>query len=120
QSLYNSDRPKSLKQRIRKTHLANGQTIELFDQLKNDGVIAMFLAHLSGECNSPSVVKNELACWGKDQEELPFNTYICRRDRPGTMITLSANDIIKSKEQPLKLEKLKKKMIPPRDLLSYF
>ncbi len=120
QSLYNSNRPKQLKQRIRKTHLANSQTIKLFDQLKNDGVIAMFLAHLSGECNSPSVVKNELACWGKDQEELPFNTYICRRDRHGTMITLSANDIIKSEEQPLNLVKLKKKMVPPRDLLSYF
>ena len=120
QMLYNSNRPKQLIQRIWKTHLANGQTIELFDQLKNDGVIAMFLAHISGECNSPSVVKNKLANWGKDREELPFNTYICRRDRPGTMITLSGNDIIKSKEQPLNLEKLKEKMTPRRDILSYF
>jgi phosphoribosyl 1,2-cyclic phosphodiesterase len=120
QMLYNSSRPKSLKQRIRKTHLSNDQTIELFDQLKNEGVKAMFLAHISGECNSPAVVKNELACWGKDQEKLPFNTYICRRDRPGTLITLTANDNIESKQRPLNLEKLKEKMTPRRDLLSYF
>ena len=120
QALYNSNRPKSLIQRIQKTHLANEQTIKLFDQLKNNGIIVMFLAHLSGECNSPTLVKNELAHWGINQSSFPFNTFICERNRPGTMMTLSGNDLFKSNKNPLKLKNLKRKSSPRKDLLSYF
>ena len=120
QALYNSNRPKSLKHRIRKTHLANEQTIKLFDQLKNNGIIAMFLAHLSGECNSPALVKNELAHWGMNQSFLPFNTFICQRNRPGAMMTLSGNDVFKSNKNPLILKNLKRKSSPRKNLLSYF
>jgi len=120
QALYNSNRPKSLKQRIRKTHLSNEQTIKLFDQLQNKGIIAMFLAHLSGECNSPALVENELAHWGMNHDSFPFNTFICRRDRPGAVMTLSGNDVFDSNQNPLILSDLKRKFSPRKNLLSYF
>ena len=120
QALYNSNRPKSLIQRIQKTHLANEQTIKLFDQLKNNGIIVMFLAHLSGECNSQTLVKNELAHWGMNHYSLPFNTFICQRNSPGAMITLSGNDVFKSNKDPLILKNLRRKFSPRKDLLSYF
>ena len=120
QALYNSNRPKLLKQRIKKTHLANEQTTTVFDQLINQEIVAIYLAHISGECNSPKLIKNELARWGMKKDFFPWNMYISRRDRPSALITLSGSDTCKSTMRPLVLSELKARYSPRKDLLSYF
>jgi len=59
QGLLESDtkRPWSIKQRIssRHGHLSNEQTAELIRALTEDGLKAVVLGHLSGDCNTPEV-----------------------------------------------------------------
>lgn len=119
-ALYMSNRPRWLKQRILATHLSNEQTIEIFDNLLNHSPKILFFGHLSGECNSPNTVRNSIAKWGMDHEELPWNCFICRRDKPGAVVTISENEKISHSENPLNLKDLINNYTPPIDLMSYF
>lgn len=53
--LYNSSRPDTLKHRIdsRKGHLSNDQSSRYMAKLIGDSTKAIYLAHLSEECNTP-------------------------------------------------------------------
>ena len=108
-----------MKKRIRVSNLDNGQTIDALSQIDTESKVLMF-GHLSGECNSPKLVKNELAKLGKDIEDFPLECYICRRDSPGPLITLSGGDKLSSSENSLNLNLLKETYKPRKDLLSYF
>ncbi len=121
-ALYRSQRSRSLKRRIRKTHLDNGQTTSILSQIDQDNKVLLF-GHLSGECNSPLHVKRELLEWGEEQEEFPWDCFICRRDSPGPLLMLSGNDMLHTSEQSLSLKSLKENrriLQPKKDLLSYF
>jgi phosphoribosyl 1,2-cyclic phosphodiesterase len=53
--LRDSARPWSLKQRIqgRRGHLSNDQAVEVITQVAGEGTGAIYLAHLSADCNNP-------------------------------------------------------------------
>jgi phosphoribosyl 1,2-cyclic phosphodiesterase len=119
-ALYMSNRPRWLKQRIIASHLSNEQTLEIFDNLLDYSPKILFFGHLSGECNSPNIVKNSIAKWGMDREELPWNCFICRRDKPGAVVTISENEKMSYSEKPLNLKELISSYTPPIDLMSYF
>ena len=57
--LQNSDRPWSLKQRIRgrKGHLSNEQACELLARVASESLRALFLAHISEECNDMGIAR---------------------------------------------------------------
>jgi phosphoribosyl 1,2-cyclic phosphodiesterase len=57
QMLRDAQRPWSLKQRIagRQGHLSNQQAGELLADIAGDGLRVAFLAHLSSDCNSPTL-----------------------------------------------------------------
>ncbi len=61
--LMGSRRPWSLKQRIsgRQGHLSNQQAAELISELAGPELQAVFLAHLSRECNSPALAEKAIA-----------------------------------------------------------
>lgn len=56
-----SDRPWSLKQRIsgRHGHLSNCQTCELLGEIATPSLRAVFLAHISGDCNERGIAERE-------------------------------------------------------------
>ena len=57
QLLKDADRPWHLKQRIfgRQGHLSNAHAAQLVAEISGPGLSAVFLAHLSGECNRPDL-----------------------------------------------------------------
>ncbi len=56
-----SDRPWSLKQRIagRHGHLSNSQTCELLDEIASPSLKAVYLAHISSDCNERDIAERE-------------------------------------------------------------
>ena len=58
--VHTADRPWSLKQRIlsNQGHLSNRAAAGLVAEIAGEGLAHLFLAHLSGDCNSPSHAKN--------------------------------------------------------------
>ncbi|MHA2225411.1 MAG: MBL fold metallo-hydrolase [Candidatus Hodarchaeales archaeon] len=89
-SLFSSRRPYWLKKRIRATHLANNESRATFNSLLGSSVKALFLGHLSGECNSPDLVTNEVSIW-QASKEVQWKWFICQRDRPGELVELDRN-----------------------------
>ncbi len=61
--LDGSERPLSLKQRIRGRHghLSNGDAVALLESLDNPRLRRVYLGHLSRECNRPELVESALA-----------------------------------------------------------
>ena len=59
QMLKDADRPWHLKQRIsgRQGHLSNQHAAELVSEIAGPHLSAVFLAHLSGECNTPELAQ---------------------------------------------------------------
>jgi phosphoribosyl 1,2-cyclic phosphodiesterase len=120
QALYRSDRSKWLKRRVQHAHLSNEQTTKALNEIIDQKLKVLLFGHLSGECNSPKLVQNSLALWGKNNDEFPWNCFICRRDKSGVIIKISESENIQFSEQPLDLKKLIKNYTPPSDLTSYF
>lgn len=63
QMLKDADRPWHLKQRIigRQGHLSNQHAAELLSEIAGPHLKAVFLAHLSGECNLPELARKTVA-----------------------------------------------------------
>lgn len=63
QMLKDADRPWHLKQRIigRQGHLSNQHAAELLTEIAGPQLKAVFLAHLSGECNLPELARKTVA-----------------------------------------------------------
>lgn len=57
--LFSSKRPEALKRRIsgRQGHLSNLECADLIESVFHPGLKQIYLAHLSGECNSPDLSK---------------------------------------------------------------
>ncbi len=119
-ALYKSKRPKWLKERIKASHLSNNQTIGILDKLLNHSPNVLFFGHISGECNSPKLIQDSLALWGINREKFPWYCFICRRDKPGAIVTLSGRDRMHISQKSLDLKMLKRNYSPQKDLLSYF
>lgn len=119
-NLYSSNRPIWLKKRIDEYHLSNDQVIRIFRHLEETQIVGLFFGHLSGECNSPSIVENRLVEWAQKRENFPWKCYICTRTAPSSMITLKNREIIESTQPALSLKKLQIEYTPRRDLLFYF
>jgi phosphoribosyl 1,2-cyclic phosphodiesterase len=77
--LLTSRRPLFLKRRIRACHLSNEETISNLDQLVESNIKNLYIGHLSGECNSPELVKESITVW-EEEQSVPWNWFICRRD----------------------------------------
>jgi phosphoribosyl 1,2-cyclic phosphodiesterase len=103
-ALRNSMRPVWLKERIRNVHLSNRKTISYFGNLVESKLKALFIGHLSGECNSPDLVANSLFNWTNEQS-IPWNWYLSRRDKTCEAITLSS-DTIKTNMKPMEVKPL--------------
>jgi phosphoribosyl 1,2-cyclic phosphodiesterase len=90
--LNDSRRPWYLKQRIasRQGHMANQQTAELLAEIAHPGLKAIFLAHLSAECNTPetalAVIKKALAARGFPDIRL----YLTYPDKPSEIVEVGA------------------------------
>ncbi len=85
QLLMASDRPWTLKQRIRGSqgHLSNRHAADLIAEVAGPELVDVFLAHLSAECNAPHVAL-ECAREALNARGLAHVTVHCtRQDRPG-------------------------------------
>jgi len=89
--LRDSSRPWSLKQRIagRQGHLSNAKAGELIVAVAGDTLRTVFLAHLSGDCNTPDLalrtVREVLHRGGISQIDVKL-TYACRVSEVATVL----------------------------------
>ncbi len=91
QMLKNSRRPAYLKTRIKQTHLSNKNTLQYLEKVINERTKAVFLAHLSGECNTPDLVANRIDGLRKylsEKKQISFDWVICRRDSSSSLLTI--------------------------------
>lgn len=89
--LKNSRRPYFLKERIKKTHLSNVSTIKILESVISKQTKALFLGHLSGECNTPNTVGKLISrfqsyCKEKVPEKSNWKWIICTRDESSTLV----------------------------------
>lgn len=92
EALKNSSRPYWLKKRIRESHLANSESTRVFDSLNDSSTKAIFLGHLSGECNSPNLVGSEIHRW-HSENSYSWSWFICRRDISGKAVQFDGHRI---------------------------
>ena len=92
EALKSSRRPYWLKKRIRESHLANSESTKAFDSLNDSSAKAIFLGHLSGECNSPNLVGSEIQKW-HSENSYSWNWFICRRDMSGKAVQFDGHRI---------------------------
>lgn len=81
--LAKSDRPISLKRRIEKTHLSNYEALRILKEVHNKYLQLVAFGHLSGECNTPGIVSNNLAEYLVDTQ---VSWVVNERDCMGTHI----------------------------------
>ncbi|MFW9991475.1 MAG: MBL fold metallo-hydrolase [Candidatus Odinarchaeota archaeon] len=79
EALLTSRRPVFLKQRIRACHMSNEKTLTSLTELVESNIEKLYVGHLSGECNSPDMVKDEIVLWEVEQA-VPWEWSVCRRD----------------------------------------
>lgn len=97
-ALLTSRRPLFLKRRIRACHLSNGEMLASLEGLvESSAIIELFVGHLSGECNSPELVKDELAFW-EEEQSVPWNWHVCRRDGITEKIVIDREQVKKAAE----------------------
>lgn len=87
--LSKSRRPYWLKQRIKETHLSNNKFLQLAKQIISDRTKAVYLGHLSGECNDESIVVDQMKKFTKVQ---PVNWVVCTRASESAKFTLKKHN----------------------------
>ena len=82
--LMMSDRAYSLKQRIsgRSGHLANRDAANLFRETNPANLKALFLAHLSSECNRPHLAMEEMLEAIREHNREDINLHVLEQDVP--------------------------------------
>lgn len=89
--LNESSRPIYLKQRIKATHMTNKKTMEILSTTINERTKAVYLAHLSGECNRPELVTN-LIKNNYDKIDYPnWKWAICLREESSSIFESPSN-----------------------------
>lgn len=86
--LEKSRRPYSLKTRIKKTHLSNTKFMDLLGNIHTENTSAIFVGHLSGECNSEQIVYDQMKGYS---DENPLNWAICSRYRKSAKLLLTGD-----------------------------
>jgi phosphoribosyl 1,2-cyclic phosphodiesterase len=83
QMLKDADRPWHLKQRIsgRQGHLSNQHAAELLTEIAGPHLKAVFLAHLSSECNSPELALRTVSDALKNKGHLHVRVVVAPSDR---------------------------------------
>ena len=98
QMLMNSRRTRWLKERIRKTHLANMETRNALRASIGERLKVVFLAHLSGECNNMAIVANEINSLKKSIEQrgkfVDWKWIICPRHESSTIVRYDDNLVL--------------------------
>lgn len=88
--LARSRRPAMLKARIRKNHMSNVDTLRVIEQIDSERIKVLFMAHLSGECNSPDIVAKGLRELANSLDRTsPWDWVIATRDASSTLVELN-------------------------------
>lgn len=99
--LKKSSRPYYLKQRINKYHLSNDYTSEVLESVKKEKdsyrIKGLILGHLSGECNSPDLVREWVRDW-QHTNETNWNWYLAPRDNSSDLIKVTPDGIREEKK----------------------
>lgn len=94
--LDHSRRPLFLKNRIKQAHLSNKKTLQYLENIITKRTKAVFLAHLSGECNTPDLVAYRiegLRNYLKNKKQLSFDWVVCRRDASSSILKINSKKI---------------------------
>ena len=90
--LKKSNRPVYLKDRIKDYHLSNdytGEVLEIIKQQKDSSRIkGLILGHLSGECNSPDLVREWVRLW-QYENDASWDWFLAPRDNSSDLLTVS-------------------------------
>jgi phosphoribosyl 1,2-cyclic phosphodiesterase len=93
--LEKSRRPYFLKKRIRETHLSNAKTIEILKKSTSDRTKAIILAHLSGDCNHPKLVCDNIRKYQIECEiNNNWNWVVCTRHSKSSLLHLTDEKFI--------------------------
>lgn len=96
-----SSRPYYLKDRIRQFHLSNdytGDTLSSVLKYKSSSRIkGLILGHLSGECNSPELVREWVREW-QSENDVSWNWYLAPRDNSSDLISITPDTIKEDKK----------------------
>ncbi len=89
--LDNSRRPVFLKRRIRATHMNNRQTVGILNSVISERTKGIFLAHLSGECNSPGhvckIMKSLKSYYERSKiDKSSWRWIVCTREERSTLL----------------------------------
>ena len=99
--LKKSNRPYFLKERIKDYHLSNDYTSEILELVKRHNSSArikgLILGHLSGECNSPDLIRKWVREW-QQQNETNWNWYLAPRDKPSDLIKVTPESITEERK----------------------
>lgn len=99
--LKNSRRPNYLKSRVRANHLSNDQAADILSNIgkyeESKRIKGILLGHLSGECNSPDLIRDWVRNWQKRLDK-NWNFYMCPRDNSSDLITISPETIKEEKK----------------------
>ncbi len=95
-ALKYSARSEYLKRRIRNNHLSNKQTSEILENsLKArsiERIKAVMIGHLSGECNSPELIRESIKNW-QQKNDSNINFYFCPRDMSSDFLEISIDEV---------------------------
>ena len=94
--LKKSSRPVYLKERIKDYHLSNDYTSEVLELVKQQNsssrIKGVILGHLSGECNSPDLVREWVRHW-QHINDADWNWYLAPRDKSSDLIKITPDTI---------------------------
>jgi phosphoribosyl 1,2-cyclic phosphodiesterase len=94
--LKNSTRPPSLKKRIRECHLSNNESARILEKIQEekskDRIKAVILGHLSGECNSPELVREWVRTWVHNNDPA-WDWFLAPRDKSSDFLEVSFEDV---------------------------
>ncbi len=99
--LKRSSRPYYLKERIKDYHLSNDYTSDVLQLVKkqksSSRIKGLILGHLSGECNSPDLVREWVRDW-QHANETNWNWYLAPRDNSSDLINVTPEGISEEKK----------------------
>ena len=99
--LKKSNRPYYLKERIKDYHLSNDYTSDVLQSVKrsqsSSRIKGLILGHLSGECNSPDLVREWVRTW-QHENDAPWNWYLAPRNNSSDLIKISPTNITEEKK----------------------
>lgn len=90
-ALKTSKRPEWLKYRIRINHLSNNNTSLILQNLSKKRIKAVFLGHLSEECNSPDLIREWVRLWSNHHKPR-WNWFLSPRTMASDLVKITKDD----------------------------